>query len=177
MSARRLTQRSPFQHAYRALYLFLALGRQFVVDILLLGKMDCFDGPQGMEGSGNPSGTTSFVVLVHHPRSGFQTGAVASTSAASLHLGPSTPLELRRMVAGGASAGSEKCAAQLAVQRLEAALGAFGNESSPEKDAIEGFFDPCKGSSEGATRRGAFEVVRGVPRTVSEEVRRGPGRS
>ena len=79
------------------------------------------------------------MVLVHHPRSGFQTGAVASTSAASLHLGPPTPLELGRVVAGGPSAGSEKCAAQLTVQRLEAALGAFGSESSPEKDAIEGF--------------------------------------
>ena len=34
----------------------------------------------------------------------------------------------------------EKCAAaQLRVQRLEAALAAFGDESSPEKEAIEGF--------------------------------------
>ena len=34
----------------------------------------------------------------------------------------------------------EKCAAaQLKVQRLEAALAAFGDESSPEKEAIEGF--------------------------------------
>ena len=34
----------------------------------------------------------------------------------------------------------EKCAAaQLKVQRLEAALAAFGDERSPEKEAIEGF--------------------------------------
>ena len=34
----------------------------------------------------------------------------------------------------------EKCAAaQLKVERLEAALAAFGNENSPEKEAIEGF--------------------------------------
>ena len=34
----------------------------------------------------------------------------------------------------------EKCAAaQVKVQRLEVVLAAFGDESSPEKDAIKGF--------------------------------------
>ena len=65
----------------------------------------------------------------------------------------------------------EKCAAaQLKVQRLEAALAAFGDESSPEKEA-------SKDSSPSSICGGAVKVVRGVFGAIAEEVGRGAGRS
>ena len=106
-----------------------------------------------MEGSGN-----AFRMVRHHSWSSStipevassETGAVGSTSAASPHLGAPTSMECGRSVGSSAiSSGGpdtvkmnpdEKCAAaQLKVERLETALAAFGNENSPEKEAIEGF--------------------------------------
>ena len=107
------------------------------------------------------------------------TGAVSATSAASPQLGASTPLEDGRSVEVWPSArrthhrqveSRREVRRRLKVERLEAALVAFGNESSREGSM-------CTGSSEGATHGVASEGMRGEFRKVSEQVGRCPGRS